>query len=77
MSSIFETRESQVSYYCRKYPLVFDHKRNADLFSEDGTRYIDFLAVAGSMNYGHNNIEIKKAILDYLSEDSVINALDM
>ena len=29
------------------------------------------------MNYGHNNPYIKKAILDYLSEDRVINALDM
>ena len=77
MSSIFEIRESQVRSYCRKYPVVFDHAKNAELFSEDGTRYVDFLAVAGSMNYGHNNPEIKKAILDYLSEDRVINALDM
>ena len=77
MSSIFETRESQVRSYCRKYPVVFDHAKNAELFAEDGTRYIDFLAVAGSMNYGHNNPEIKQAILEYLSEDRVINALDM
>ena len=77
MFTIFEKRESQVRSYCRKYPVVFDKARNAEMFSEDGTRYIDFLAVAGSMNYGHNNPEIKKAILDYLSEDRIINALDM
>lgn len=77
MFTIFENRESQVRSYCRKYPVVFDHAKNAEMFSKDGKRYIDFLAVAGSMNYGHNNPEIKKAVLDYLSEDRIINALDM
>ena len=55
--------------YCRKYPVVFKKALNAEMFSEDGERYVDFLAVAGSMNYGHNNPEIKKAVLDYLADD--------
>lgn len=75
--NIFEKRESVVRSYCRKYPVVFKKALNAEMFSEDGERYIDFLAVAGSMNYGHNNPEIKKAILDYLADDNIINALDM
>ena len=29
------------------------------------------------MNYGHNNPEIKKAIMQYLEDDNIINALDM
>ena len=77
MFTVFEERESQVRSYCRKYPVVFDRAKNAEIFSVDGRRYVDFLAVAGSMNYGHNNPEIKKAILGYLSEDRIINALDM
>ena len=77
MNSIFEERESAVRSYCRKYPAVFEMAKNAELFDENGNRYIDFLAVAGSMNYGHNNPEIKKAVLEYLSEDRVINSLDM
>lgn len=77
MFEIFEKYESQVRSYCRKYPVVFERAKNAEIFSVDGTRYIDFLDVAGSMNYGHNNPEIKKAIIDYLSEDNIINALDM
>ena len=64
--NIFEKRESVVRSYCRKYPVVFKKALNAEMFSEDGERYVDFLAVAGSMNYGHNNPEIKKAVLDYL-----------
>ncbi len=74
---VFERYESSVRSYCRKYPVVFEKAKNAELFSENGDRYIDFLAVAGSMNYGHNNPYIKKAVLDYLESDSIINALDM
>ena len=77
MFTIFEDRESQVRSYCRKYPVVFDKAKNAEMFDVDGNRYVDFLAVAGSMNYGHNNPEIKKAVVDFLSEDRIINALDM
>lgn len=77
MVDVFEEKESQVRSYCRKYPVVFDHALNAEMFSNKGERYIDFLSVAGSMNYGHNNPEIKKAIIDYLSQNRIINALDM
>lgn len=77
MLDIFEKKESQVRSYCRKYPVEFKKAKNAELFSVDGGRYIDFLAVAGSMNYGHNNPEIKSAIMNYLADDNIINALDM
>lgn len=77
MFEVFEKNESQVRSYCRKYPVEFHKAQNAEIFSVDGERYIDFLAVAGSMNYGHNNPEIKAAVMDYLSEDYIINALDM
>ncbi len=77
MFDIFERKESQVRSYCRKYPVIFDKAFNAELFSDEGERFIDFLASAGSMNYGHNNPEIKEKILEYLSEDRVINSLDM
>ena len=68
MFDIFEKKESVVRSYCRKYPVIFDMAKNAEMFAENGTRYIDFLAVAGS---------IKQAIMDFLSEDHIINALDM
>lgn len=77
MFDIFERKESQVRSYCRKYPVIFDKAFNAELFSDEEERFIDFLASAGSMNYGHNNPEIKEKILEYLSEDRVINSLDM
>ena len=77
MFEVFESTESEVRSYCRKYPVEFSKAKNAEIFSVEGERYIDFLAVAGSMNYGHNNPEIKAKIVEYLSEDHIINALDM
>ena len=77
MFEVFEKMESQVRSYCRKFPILFSHARNAELFSESGERYIDFFNGAGALNYGHNNPIIKKAILEYLSEDRIIHALDM
>jgi diaminobutyrate-2-oxoglutarate transaminase len=76
-SPIFGDVESQVRSYCRKFPVEFSKARNSELYAKDGTRYIDFLDVAGSMNYGHNNPYIKKAIIDYLADDTIINALDL
>ncbi len=63
--------------YCRKYPVIFERAVNDTIYSESGDAYIDFLSVAGSMNYGHNNPYIKSAVLEYLSEDRIINSLDM
>lgn len=77
MFSIFEQNESVVRSYCRKYPVIFKRARNSEIYSIDNSRYIDFLSVAGSMNYGHNNSYIKSAVLKYLEEDNIINALDM
>ncbi len=77
ITDIFSERESNVRSYCRKFPAVFSKAKNAELFDSSGNRYIDFLAVAGSMNYGHNNPEIKQAILEYMAQDNIINALDL
>ncbi|MGX8704029.1 MAG: diaminobutyrate--2-oxoglutarate transaminase [bacterium] len=74
---IIENSESEVRYYCRKYPVVFQRAVNAEMFDTEGHRYIDFLASAGSLNYGHNNPYIKKAVRAYLEEDYPINMLDM
>ena len=77
MFEIFEEKESQVRSYCRHFPVLLDKAVNAELFTADGKRYLDFLAGAGAINYGHNNPYIKKAIVDYLSEDNILHALDL
>ncbi len=69
--------ESEVRGYVRGFPTVFTHARGSRLINEDGREYIDFFAGAGVMNYGHNNPELKAALMDYLSEDHIVHSLDM
>ncbi|WP_103502862.1 MULTISPECIES: diaminobutyrate--2-oxoglutarate transaminase [Streptomyces] len=75
--SVFETVESEVRSYCRGWPAIFDQARGSYLFDEDGHRYLDFFAGAGSLNYGHNNPVLKRALLDYLERDGITHGLDM
>ena len=75
-TQILERMESDVRTYSRSFPVVFTKAKNARLTDEDGRQYIDFLAGAGTLNYGHNNPEIKQALLEYLAEDNIIHGLD-
>ena len=77
MTKVFEKHESQVRSYCRNFPIIFNGAKMDELYSEDGEKYIDFFAGAGAINYGHNNPYIKNKIMEYLSEDNIIHALDM
>lgn len=75
--NIYEERESEVRSYCRHFPIVFKQAKNAYMYDIDGNEYIDFFAGAGAINFGHNNPYIKSKLLDYLSENNIIHALDM
>ncbi len=73
----FEQNESGVRSYCRSFPVIFKQAQGAELIAEDGTRYIDFLAGAGTLNYGHNHPVLKQALLDYIESDGLTHGLDM
>ena len=73
----FDRLESEVRGYIRSFPTIFAKAQNATLTDENGERYIDFLAGAGSLNYGHNNPLLKKALMDYLETDGMVHGLDM
>ncbi len=75
--SVFETLESEVRSYCRSWPAVFDRAQGSVMYDEDGRRHLDFFAGAGSLNYGHNNPVLKRALIDYLLRDGVTHGLDM
>ncbi|MFI6940714.1 diaminobutyrate--2-oxoglutarate transaminase [Streptomyces sp. NPDC050418] len=75
--SVFETLESEVRSYCRGWPTVFDRAQGSKMYDEDGHEYLDFFAGAGSLNYGHNNPVLKRALIDYLERDGVTHGLDM
>ena len=74
---LFKSTESEVRVYSRAFPVIFNRAKNAHLFTEDGKEYLDFLAGAGSLNYGHNNDILKKALLEYIESDGVSQGLDM
>lgn len=74
---IFDKYESNVQSYARNFPAVFCRAKGTTIFDEKGKRYIDFLAGAGSLNYGHNDPYIKSKLLEYLSEDNIIHSLDL
>jgi diaminobutyrate-2-oxoglutarate transaminase len=76
-ASVSATRESAVRSYSRSFPAVFATASGDFLNAHDGTRYIDFLAGAGSMNYGHNPEAIKRILIDYLERDGLTNGLDL
>jgi diaminobutyrate-2-oxoglutarate transaminase len=71
-----ERMESNVRTYSRSFPVVFTKAMNARLTDENGREYIDFLAGAGTLNYGHNNPHLKQALLDYLASDGIVHGLD-
>ncbi|MDX3186767.1 aminotransferase class III-fold pyridoxal phosphate-dependent enzyme, partial [Streptomyces sp. ME02-7008A-1] len=56
---------------------VFDRAQGARLTDEDGHSYLDFFAGAGSLNYGHNNPVLKRALIDYIERDGITHGLDM
>ena len=72
---IFEKYESNVRSYCRSFPTVFNKAKNSIIYSES-QEYIDFLAGAGALNYGHNNDYIKQKVIEYLNADAIAHGLD-
>lgn len=74
---VFDEIESEVQSYARAFPRVFNRAKNEFLYDEDGKEYLDFLAGAGTLNYGHNNDTFKAALLEYVSSDGVTHGLDM
>jgi len=74
---IFEEIESEVQCYARSFPRVFNKAQGEYLYDTDGNQYLDFLAGAGTLNYGHNNPVFKKELLKYIESDGITHGLDL
>ena len=74
---IFEEIESEVQSYARAFPRVFNRAKGEFMWDEEGNQYLDFLAGAGTLNYGHNNPIFKEKLLDYIINDGITHGLDM
>jgi diaminobutyrate-2-oxoglutarate transaminase len=76
-TEIFTRLESNVRSYARSFSAVFTYARGTELRDVQGRRYLDFLAGAGSLNYGHNNPVFKAALVDYIMQDGITHSLDL
>lgn len=74
---VFEEHESEIRAYCRAVPTVFTSSSNAVMKDEEGKEYVDFFAGAGVLNFGHNNQQMKDAVVEFIQRDGVIHSLDM
>lgn len=74
---VFQQYESEVRSYCRAFPTVFTKAKGAHIQAQDGTRYLDFFAGAGALNYGHNPDLVKHRLIEYLQQDGILHGLDM
>jgi diaminobutyrate-2-oxoglutarate transaminase len=75
--AIFTRRESAARSYCRSFKTLFTEARGSELFDADGRRYIDFLAGCSSLNYGHNDPDMKEALIAHISSDGLAHGLDL
>ena len=76
-ADIFERRESEARSYCRGMPATFAKARGSELIDADGRSWIDFLAGCSSLNYGHNDPDMKEALIDHIAGDGIGHALDL
>ena len=74
---VFTERESQVRSYCRSFPHVLNTAVGSLLYDGEGHEYIDFLAGAGALNYGHNDPDMKAALMEYIAGDGITHGLDL
>jgi diaminobutyrate-2-oxoglutarate transaminase len=75
--NVFDKLESQVNCYARNFPVRFERAQGSRLYDADGRGYLDFLAGAGTLNYGHNHPHLKQALLDYIRRDGITHGLDL
>lgn len=75
--SIYERRESGARSYCRAFPASFTEARGSELFTAEGDRFIDFLAGCSSLNYGHNDPDMKAALIEHIAGDGIAHGLDL
>ncbi len=75
--SVFSRRESEVRSYCRAFDTVFVKASGSIMTDSEGREYIDFLAGCSSLNYGHNDPDMKAALVEHIMADGVTHGLDM
>ncbi|WP_116086558.1 diaminobutyrate--2-oxoglutarate transaminase [Tropicimonas sp. IMCC34011] len=74
---VFDRRESDVRSYCRSFDTTFTKAKGSTLTDAEGREYTDFLSGCSSLNYGHNDPDMKTALIEHITGDGIAHALDM
>ncbi|MEX2328085.1 MAG: diaminobutyrate--2-oxoglutarate transaminase, partial [Nitriliruptoraceae bacterium] len=61
----------------RMWPATFETARGSTIWDTDGNPYIDLFAGAGSLNYGHNDPQMRDAVVEYLTGNGIVHSLDV
>ncbi len=75
--TVFDRRESEARSYCRGIDAVFTHATGSEMTDANGRTYIDFLSGCSSLNYGHNDPDMKAALMEHIAGDGMSHALDL
>lgn len=75
--AVFERRESNARSYCRNMPTLFTTASGSILSDAEGNDWIDFLAGCSSLNYGHNDPDMKTALVEHITSDGIAMGLDL
>ena len=74
---VFERREPSARNYCRWFDRVLTSAQGSVMRDTEGREYLDFLAGAGALNYGHNDPGLKAAPARYVAQDGIAHGLDL
>jgi len=74
--NILERYETVAQHYVRTAPILFQRARGAEMFDENGVRYIDFHSGGGPLTMGHNDLKVCSALIDYLCADGITQTRD-
>lgn len=74
---VTDARESEARSYSRLITAVFRAARGSTLIDTEGRAYIDFLAGAGALNYGHNDPDMAAALIRYIETQGIVHSLDL
>jgi diaminobutyrate-2-oxoglutarate transaminase len=77
LRQVFQSRESEVRSYCRSFDTVFTRARGSTIVDANGCEYVDFLAGCASLNYGHNDPDMKRALIEHIDGDGLAHGLDL
>src|SRR5690606_24770531 len=61
----------------RSFPVLFTRADGVHLYDKEGNQYLDGLAGAGSLNYGHNHPVLTAALVDYIRDGGITHSLDL